>query len=74
MPKKIIIIGGVGTGTVIAATIEDIIQDSQEWEILGFLNDHMEIGQEVGGFPVLGKVDDAQRFNANDCYFLYAML
>ena len=56
MPKKVIIIGGVGTGTVIGSTIEDIMQESQEWELLGFLNDNMKIGEELYGFPVLGKV------------------
>ncbi len=74
MPKKVIIIGGVGTGTVIGATIEDIMQESQEWELLGFLNDHIEIGEELNGFPVLGKVNDAKQFNSKDCYFVYALI
>lgn len=74
MPKKVIIIGGVGTGTVIASAIEDIVREKQEWELSGFLNDSMEAGEELNGFPVLGTVDDAKRFNSKDCYFVFALL
>ena len=74
MPKKIIIIGGIGTGTVIAATIEDIMRESQEWELHGFLNDSMKAGEELNGFPVLGTPDDARRFEAEGCYFIYALV
>ena len=74
MPKKVIIIGGVGTGTVIGSAIEDIVRERQEWELLGFLNDGMKVGEELNGFPVLGTVDEAKRFNAKDCYFVYALV
>lgn len=74
MPKKVIIIGGTGNGTVISSTVEDIMRESQEWELLGFLNDQLKVGEELGGFPVLGKADEAPRFNKKDCYFIYALV
>lgn len=74
MPKKVIIIGGTGNGTVISSTVEDIMRESKEWELLGFLDDQMTVGEELNGFPILGKVDDAPRFNKEDCYFIYALV
>ena len=38
--KKIIIVGGMGNGTVALSTIEDINQDTPKWEVLGFFNDN----------------------------------
>lgn len=74
MSKKVIIIGGVGNGTVISSTVEDIMRESNEWELLGFLDDRIEVGGELNGFPILGKVDEAPRFNSKDCYFVYSMI
>jgi len=53
--KKLIIIGGMGNGTVAASTVEDINEASKKWKILGFLND-FETGP-INGYPVLGKID-----------------
>ena len=72
--KRLIIIGGVGNGTVISSTVEDIMRESSEWELLGFLNDQIKAGEELGGFPVLGTVDEAPRFNSPDCYFIFALV
>lgn len=74
MSKKVIIIGAAGNGTVISSAVEDIMRDSKEWELLGFLNDRIKPGEEVGGFPVLGTVDEAPRFNKKDCYFIYTLI
>lgn len=71
--KRLVIIGGHGNGTVVCSTIEDAIAESQEWQIEGFLNDRLEMGEMIGGFPVLGKVDAAPRLNADDCYFVYTL-
>jgi len=73
--KKIIIIGGIGNGTVALSTIEDINQVSSQWEILGFFND-FETG-DINGYPVIGKVDSesATEYLANkDVYFLYTLI
>lgn len=74
MSKKLIIVGGAGNGTVIGSTVEDIMRESDEWELLGFLNDSLKSGDELGGFPVLGKVDDAPGFNKKGCYFIFALV
>ncbi|MFC2001673.1 NeuD/PglB/VioB family sugar acetyltransferase [Chloroflexota bacterium] len=74
MSKKLIIIGGIGNGTVVSSTIEDIMRESSEWELLGFLNDNIKVGEELNGFPVLGPVSDAPRLNSKDCYFIYTLI
>lgn len=73
MSKKILIMGGVGNGTVIASTIVDLMQVSNEWEFLGYLNDTGEIGSLIEDFPILGRVAEAGRFNLRDVYFVYAL-
>ncbi len=74
MSKKVIIIGGVGNGTGVSSAVEDIMRESRGWGLMGFLNDRMKVGEEVGGFPVLGTVDEAPRFNKKDCYFIYTLV
>ena len=73
--KKMIIIGGMGNGTVALSTIEDINEHKKEWEILGFFNDFET--KSINEFPILGKVDygSAQKYMVyNDVYFLYTLI
>jgi len=74
MSKKLIIIGGIGNGTVVSSALEDIVRADPEWELIGWLNDNMKVGEELNGFPVLGTVGDASRFNSKDCYFIYTLV
>lgn len=73
--KRLIIIGGVGNGTVAASTVEDINAIKKEWEIIGFLNDFET--ESINGFPILGKInyETAQEFlKQKDTYFLYTLI
>lgn len=70
--RKLIIIGGKGNGTVVASTVEDMIADGGDWEILGFLNDGEQ--QIINGYPVLGKPEEVKRYTQNDCYFFYGLI
>lgn len=72
--KKLIIIGGVGNGTVIASAIEDFIDENGGWEILGFLNDFEKKGTLINDYPVLDTVDNVKKYDRQDCYFVYALL
>ncbi|MBI9032064.1 hypothetical protein JEZ13_08715 [bacterium] len=61
--EKIIILGGIGNGTVIAQAIVDANnRGSNEYEIVGYLNDREEVGSSIEGFPVLGKIKEASNF------------
>lgn len=73
--KKLVIIGGMGNGTVALSTVADINEVSPTWEILGFLNDR-ETGS-INGYPVIGKVDEASAaayLEDKDVYFLYTLI
>ena len=60
MNEKVVIIGASGHGKVIA----DIILKSGD-DVVGFLDDNPEIEKEFIGFPVLGKVSDAIKYQDN---------
>lgn len=73
--KKIIIIGGMGNGTVVLSTITDINRESPTWEIVGFLNDFET--EPINGYPIVGKIDFeiAQEFLKDDnVFFIYTLI
>ena len=53
MNKNIAILGGHGDGLVVANAIADITDLDGSLEAVGFLNDHNDPGQQIGGLPVL---------------------
>lgn len=53
--KDLIIIGGSNTDVI--QLIEDINSDSMTWNVLGILDDAMDVGHLVLGIPVLGKIE-----------------
>ncbi len=74
MSKKIIIIGGVGNGSVVAHAITDANKRGyNEWECAGFLNDKISIGENIESYPVLGKIHDIQKFIDQGYYFYYSI-
>ena len=71
MSKKIIILGGLGNGSVIANAIIDAnIHGFDEWEFVGYLNDRQGKDSLIEGFPVLGKTGDASEFIKKGFYFI----
>lgn len=74
MGERIIILGGQGDGLVIASFIESIIDVKKEkLSLLGFLNDSPD--REINGYPVLGKLIDAETFcEQKNVFFVTALL
>ncbi|MBU0490155.1 MAG: NeuD/PglB/VioB family sugar acetyltransferase [Bacteroidetes bacterium] len=71
MSKKVVILGGIGNGSVIANAIVDAnIRGSNEWMFAGYLNDRIGTDQTIEGYPVLGKLSDAGSFVKEDYYFI----
>ncbi len=54
-PRKLVIMGGQGNGTVVASTVEDLNDQRPTYDLIGFLNDGRE--RDVNGYPVLGPID-----------------
>lgn len=72
--KNLVIIGGMGNGTVVASTVEDINKVKKEWEIIGFLNDYET--EPINGYPVIGKINyiTAQKLLENsNTYFIWTL-
>lgn len=56
MKQKVIIIGGIGSGTVVAqAMIDAINRGREDFEFCGFLNDRQNKGEFIESIPVLGN-------------------
>lgn len=55
--KDIVIIGAISFGKEVVALLEDNNSVNEEWNILGFVDDYLEIGSEFFGYPILGTVD-----------------
>lgn len=71
MGKRIVILGGIGNGSVIANAIIDANKrGSHEWEFAGYLNDRIEAGGHIESIPVLGKLDDWVKFADEGCFFI----
>ncbi len=71
MANKVIILGGVGNGSVIAAAIDDAnVRGDNRWKFAGYLNDRIENGEKIHSNPVLGDVADAPLFVEQGYYFI----
>lgn len=75
MGTKIIILGGEGNGGVIASCIDDnrMRFGDETYEMAGWLNDFVEDGTEVNGYPVLGNLKDWDRFSSDEYQFMWAV-
>lgn len=68
--KKLIILGGRGIGMIAASVANDL----GLYNILGFLNDVVPVGQKIGkytGYKVIGKSFDARKYLADKDVFFF---
>ena len=71
MSKKVICLGGQGDPATIGKAIVDANKrGDDEWQFAGFLNDRIEMGTLLEGFPILGKLDQALEFVDKGYYFI----
>lgn len=71
MVKNIVILGGLGNGSVIANAIEHANKMGyNEWICKGFLNDRVPVGGFIDSYPVLGNLSDVQKFINDDYYII----
>lgn len=73
--KKVVVLGGIGIGLIAAS----IIDQYDDLEIIGFLNDNEPIGKMIGDFErkieVIGKSEDVHKFISDeDTYAFIAYL
>jgi sugar O-acyltransferase (sialic acid O-acetyltransferase NeuD family) len=71
MTKKVIILGGIGNGSVIANAIIDANKRGDNtWQVEGYINDRITIGEKIEDLPVLGKTNEIKSFIDKDYYFI----
>ena len=74
MGKKVIIIGGKGNGSIIAAAIMDAQKIGlTDLSIHGYLNDREAKGSMISGMPVLGKTSEIKKFIDDGFHFIYTI-
>jgi len=75
MSRKVVILGGSGNATVVAAAIEHARRmGATDLEVAGFLNDREPVGKYLDLFPVIGKVTDAPRLLHEGYWFINTIL
>ena len=71
--KKLVIMGGSGGGQIAASVVEDINRLKPMWELVGFLNDAVEVGGKMGRYPVIGRTEEAPEYVRKGYYLHYAL-
>ena len=76
MSQKVVILGGVGNGTVITQAILDARnRGCCELEVAGYLSDRLEIGTLIEGYPVVAKTspESVARLSKEGYKFIYTV-
>ena len=75
MSRKVVILGGSGNGTVVAAAIEHAARlGATDLEVAGLLNDRTPVGECIDRYPVIGRVEDAKRLLNEGYWFINTIL
>lgn len=76
MSQKVIILGGVGNGTVITQAILDARNRGNcDLEVVGYLSDRMEIGEMIEGYPVVARTspETIAKYTKEGYKFIYTV-
>jgi sugar O-acyltransferase (sialic acid O-acetyltransferase NeuD family) len=69
--RSVIIIGTGGNALDVMDVVDALDLAGRNWEVRGFLDDARPAGTSIHGLPVLGRVEDAARFQ--DACFINAI-
>ncbi|MEA3502229.1 MAG: hypothetical protein U9R47_05590 [Actinomycetota bacterium] len=58
MKKRLVVVGGHGSGEIAMAVFEAANEQTEEWDIGGFLTDIGDPGNHLGGHQILGGTDE----------------
>jgi sugar O-acyltransferase (sialic acid O-acetyltransferase NeuD family) len=72
MDRRVVILGGLGDGSVVAEVLLNGRLAGSENQLIGFLNDEMSRGDTIYDFPVLGHLDDWRELDS-DISFVWAL-
>ncbi len=60
--RPVLILGGEGSGAIVAEAVRDIAETDGSLEAIGFLNDFSAPGTVIEGLPILGKFEQWAEF------------
>lgn len=73
--RKVLILGGLGNGSVIANAITHArMMGATDLECAGFLNDRTPIGEKIDDYPVVGTLADVKKFRDEGYLFINTIL
>ena len=73
MKKRLLIIGGHGSGEIAMSIFEDINVITNEWELAGYLTDIREPGQKLGKHTIIGSTAEIMDY-INKGYYIHNAL
>ena len=73
MDKKLVIIGGAGSGQIAMSVFQELNTIKREWEIVGYLSDILEPGKYLGRYRIIGRSDEIVNY-INDGYYCHNAL
>ena len=68
MTSRVVILGGEGSGLIVADAVAALQACGEDVSALGFLNDSHEPGSIIGGLTVLGRFDDWRSVAGDVCF------
>ena len=73
--RKVVVLGGLGNGAIVAAAIEHARRmGATDLQVEGFLNDRTPVGEMIDMFPVVGRVEEAKRLLDEGYWFINTIL
>ena len=73
MKKRLLIIGGHGSGEIAMSVFEDVNSLTEEWVIEGFLSDVVPPGEYLGKHKVIGGTNEIKHFVEEGYYIHYTL-
>lgn len=71
--KRVLIVGGKGSGEIAASVFAAVSEATNEWSVAGFLNDILNPGECIGGYPVLGRTEEILDFVSKGYFIHYTL-
>jgi len=73
MKKRLLIVGGRGSGEITISLFEEVNQLTNEWIIEGFLTDIKAKGEFLGKYKVIGSTDEIKDYVNKGYYISYTL-
>jgi acetyltransferase EpsM len=73
MKKRLLVVGGHGSGEIAMSVFADMNQVTDEWVLEGFLTDIRQPGEMLGRYPVVGGSAEVKDWVDRGYYIHYAL-